>query len=162
VIGDADDDDGNPGSEPRDGDDRSIRDYGRVGSAAERASIADVLRRYYAAASAGWGAAACRLMAPSLANDSRLARLLPSAYRPSARSSVFQGKDCAGVESLLFDINRDQARVESATLRVTEVRILGAHALAVMRFKTIGERQTDLARTDRGWMLDALVDSPLP
>jgi hypothetical protein len=160
VVGDRDDDDRRPG-EPRDGDDFETREYGRAATAGQRSAVAAALRRYYAVAATGDGAAACGLLDARLAAGSDLERFLPQELRPAAGSSVFRGKGCAAVESLLLVLNRPQLRTESATLRVSEVRVRGVEALAVMRFRSIAERQVPLRLEKGRWRVDALLDSPL-
>lgn len=159
VIGDADDDDrGLTEREPEDEDDHFVRKLGRDGTEAERRTIANLLSRYYGAAASGEGAKACSLMDSSLAHGHDLERSLPAELRPAAGSSVMQGEGCAGVETLLFHLNRPQLALERASVLVAALRVQGARAVAVLRFRSIGEREIPFQKSQGQWKIAALTD----
>jgi hypothetical protein len=160
VVGDADDDDSHPG-EAEDADDHELRDYGRAGTPAEIEAATPQIKRYFKAAAAGNGAAACQALYSGLAKSTNLEAALPKEYKPAQGSTVFRGRNCAQAESLLFELDRQQLGTESATLVVTDLRVRGPHALAVLRFKTVPEHQIDLQQERGVWKADALIDTPV-
>lgn len=162
VVGDADDDDRRRGREPADSDDGAVRGYGRLGSAGQAQAIEALLKRYYAAAASEDGAAACRLLSHRLARGRGLRALVPAEYRPAQDSTVLRNGGCAQAESLIFSVDRQQLQTESATMSIAEARVDGRHALAIMRFGHLAERQITLAQEHDGWRIDALIDGVLP
>lgn len=140
------------------GDDRNLLKHGRAAAASDAHAVAQVVERYYAAAAAGNGAAACAVIDARLARGSRLQAALPAEYRPAPGSDVLRGKRCPEVEAMVFSLNR----LQGATARVVRVLIDGSVALAVMRFRTMGEHDIALRRQAGRWRIDALWDSPLP
>lgn len=161
VVGDDDDDDRHPGVEPEDDDDNEVRAYGHSGSAADLQAISSALERYYAQAATGNGVAVCALLDSTLRGSTDLQPFLPKEYRTSSGSAVFTDKDCSQVETVLLAVNRQQLDAESRTLFVSSVRVNAGMALAVMRFKTMGERQIALRLEAGSWRVAALIDSPL-
>ena len=78
-----------------DGDDRSTFAYGHSPSTAEARAISDVVREYYAAASADNGPAACALLLPSFASS------LPESYGGAGGPSYLRGgRTCSAIESM--------------------------------------------------------------
>jgi hypothetical protein len=163
YINDDEDAPGDDNAKRDDGDDdEGTLKYGRAASSEEARAVERVVRSYYAAAAADRGTAACALIHARLAGRPNLEAALPVQYRPAPGSGVLRGKGCAQVEGLIFGLNHQQLVGEAATLRVKGVRVKGAGALAIMRFKTIGEREISLRRERATWKIDALVDQNLP
>jgi hypothetical protein len=162
VVGDADEDDPNPVRHAADEDDVEVRAWGRAGTTADALAMTPVLQRYYAATAAGDGAVTCEQLDRRLAAGVGLEASLPAKYRPAAGSSVFEGKSCGQVEALLSEWNRPQLRRQSASLVVVGVRMgRQGHALAVMRFRGVGERWIAMVREGGAWRVGALIDLPL-
>jgi hypothetical protein len=142
-------------------DDRSTWGYGREATVAQRLAIAAVVRRYYAAAAAGDSAAACALISPRLVESSNLERDLPEEYRPAPGSALFRGKSCARVESLLFEVNHQQFVEQAATVQMIGARVKGAAGLALLGFRSTGEREVRLVLERGAWKIDVLLDRRL-
>jgi hypothetical protein len=164
----ADDDivgDGRPkggGDDEGDGDDGATRSYGHRASTAEARAVDRLIRRFYLTAAAGDGKAACALIDSELAQSRNLEDRVPVAFRPSPGSSALRGKDCAQIETLLFGLEREQLAAENATIVVTDVRIKDDNGLALLGFKTLGERTIPLTREGRAWRIDGLLDAGIP
>jgi hypothetical protein len=138
-------------------DDVGTLHYGRAATAAERQAIAAVAMRYYAAVAAGDGAAACALMSSRLAASTDLEGELPEAYRPAPGLTLFRGKSCADVESLLFEVDRRALAEQAASVRVIGARVKGAASLALLGFRSSGEQELWLVLEHGAWKVDALL-----
>jgi hypothetical protein len=143
-------------------DDHSVRDYGHAASAADVQAVTAAVKRYYAAAVAGDGATACSLVYSGLAKRSNFSEVVPGAYATASNSSVFRGKTCAQVASLLFELNHQRLTEDVATLEVTGVRVSGAHGLALLAFRRTPERQIAVEHEGGAWKIDGLLDEELP
>jgi hypothetical protein len=139
-----------------DNDDRSVRDVGHAANAADRAAITRLLRRYYAAAGAGDGEAACSMIVRSIA------RTIPEAFgRPPAPYA--RGTTCAPVVTQLFEHYRRQLAAHAAPLAVSDVRVDGhGRGVAVLAFRGLPGRQIDVARDRGAWRVKGLFDEELP
>ena len=142
-------------------DDQRTREFGKAASPEDTKAVIALVRRFYAAAAAGDGAAACSLMAPSLARDAGLSEAAEAAHPPVPGAPNLHGDPCPTVMSLLFKEDHEQLVAESATLVVTGVRVEGAHGLALLGFKTMPERWILVAREHGAWTIDAPLDSEL-
>jgi hypothetical protein len=157
-----DDEDASTDDEGSRSDDLGNRGYGREATPAERRALTVVVSRYYAAASAGDGAAACAQIYSKLANSSNLEQALPEDQRAAPGSAVFRGKDCAQVESLLFEVDHQQLVGQAATLQVIRARVEGASGLVLLGFRSTGEREIPLQREGGVWKIDAPLDQSPP
>jgi hypothetical protein len=152
-----------PGDDSRGGhgDDVGFWGYGREATPAERQAFLAVVRRYYQAAAAGDGSGACALIDSKIVRSSDIERAIPAEDRPSAGSSVFRGGSCAQDESLLFEIDRQRLADQALTVRLIAARVEGARGLALLDFRSTGERDIALAREHGAWKIGALLDERL-
>ncbi len=157
IRGDYDDDD-NGGA---DGDDIETRDYGRKASASEAKAVERLVQAYYAAAVARDGVRACSFMDLRLADASDYAKIVPREYAPRPGSSVFEGKNCAEIASLVFDPAHHQLAMDAASVRVVETRVDGSHALAILIYTADQESELALEREHGGWTVDAFLATAL-
>jgi hypothetical protein len=157
IRGDYDDDD-NGGD---DADDFETRTFGQRAGAADTHVVEELVRRYYAAAAAGNGRTACGLMDLRLARSRDYARVVPPEYAPAPGSSVFQGKTCAQIAALVFEPAHRLLVADAPSVRVTELRVAGAHALAVLIYTTDPESEIPLVREHGMWKVDAFLAAPL-
>jgi hypothetical protein len=156
IKGDSDSDFGGNKS---DSDDWRTREYGREANGAERREVTAVVKRYYAAAAVGDGATVCAtLYAASIARSFDLEREVPEQYAPAPGSSVLRGKSCSQVASLLLQINHQSLVANLPSMRVIDVRVNGADSLALLGFRTTGEREVPLKREGGTWKINALLD----
>jgi hypothetical protein len=158
LRGDYDIDDNGGGSDYDD----YVRGYGREATAGEKQIVARLVARYYAAAAAGNGAEACALLDARLARSADFAKVLPKEYAPAGGSSVFEGKTCAEVASLLFEVDRPRLATEAASVQVTSLRVEGVHGIALLGFATTPERQIPVDREAGAWKIAGLLDTEVP
>jgi hypothetical protein len=158
LIGDYDVDD-HGGS---DYDDGKIRTYGREASSGERHAVAGLVKLYYAAAATNDGVHACSLVDSRLAKSSNFAKVVPEGYEPAAGSTVFRGKSCAQVASLLFELTHQQLVSAAATVRVTGLRVDGTHGLAILIFTKTPESEIPVEHEHGAWKIGGFLGSPLP
>jgi len=145
-----------------DADDRSTKpsnddelEMGRAArsgaSAADRAAVTAVVKRYYTAAAAGDGAAGCTMLFASLA--AAIAAEAPGAYKGS----------CAAALSRQFAREHQHLAGEQVgSMIVTGVHVSGAVGYATLGFQHAIEAEVILQREAGGWKLNSLFDSPLP
>jgi hypothetical protein len=145
------------GSGQYDGDDESVRDFGREAPPADRRAIVALVKSYYTAAVAGDGAKACSLF------FSPLARTYPKDLAEGSTRPYLRGlTTCATVASKLFEQYHTQLSNDIATLKVADVRLAGKLGLAVLSFKGLPWRQVEVMREHRVWKMFSLLDSELP
>jgi hypothetical protein len=152
VIGDKDNDD----SALPDDENRAVRDYGHPADAAQRRSITALLEGYYAIALAGNGAKACSMISASLV------KAVPLDYGKLGPSYLHGGKTCTAVLALLFTHEHRLLATEVPHLLVRDVRLQGAHGLALLAFGAVPEREIDVRREGHTWKLEAPLDRELP
>ncbi|HEY5194248.1 MAG TPA: hypothetical protein VIJ39_10310 [Solirubrobacteraceae bacterium] len=181
VVGDYDDDDFYPGryddadkdDDPRprdrdgdtdnksgsyyDGDDDAIRDFGHAASTNDRRAVESLVTRYFTAAAAEDGSAACPLI------TSPLARSVPAilGHHPPGPAYA-SGSTCAEVMSKVFKQNHRQLAAEASILKVTGVRLRRNHGWAVLGFETLPGRDFRIAREVGVWKVQVLLDEELP
>lgn len=154
------DSDGDDDSDPY--EDRRVREYGHAAGPVESREITAQVMRYYEAAAAGDGTAACAATSQALTKVSTLIKLVPDEYTPESGAPAAHGKTCAQFVSSLFALNHQLLAEMVGTLQVTGVRIDGRHALALLGFKTMPERQIAVRDEHGAWRIDGLLDSELP
>jgi hypothetical protein len=138
-------------------DDLVILNYGHAASAVETHAVAEVVKRFFAAAAADDGAKVCSLL------FSRVAEEVPEEFEQASSPGALHGKTCAAITSQLFKRRHRQQAAESATLEITGVRVEGAKGLALLRFATTPEPHNIPIRREHGvWRLMELLDSGLP
>lgn len=153
---DSDEDNDNP--QPRtsrfDGDDYAVTRFGHPAGVADRQAIVRLLKRYYAAAAAQDGSAACALLYPVLAEA------VPEDYGQAV--SVHGRKTCATVLARVLAPHRRELAADAASLTVLKVRLDGARGWAMLRLAMPSERRLQLHREGGAWRVDELLDTKLP
>jgi hypothetical protein len=149
---------GHYGMNRYDYDDKQIVYMGHPASAADRQSIAVVVKNYFAAAAAHDGAKLCAGM------YSLIAESVPEDYgEPPAGPPGFSGKTCAVVLSKLFaQRGRERSVDTTGKLEVTGVRVREGKALALLRFGTAPIRYIWVRREYKRWKVDTLLDIGIP
>ncbi len=152
-MGDQDDD--NPGGGGYyDGDDGSVRFYGKAASRTDTRAIAALVKRYYAAAAAGRGAQACAL---TYFID---VETLPEQYGHPPGPLWLRGADtCTAVLTRVFAHYHRQLTVP---VQVTGVRVNGLHADALVGFATLPAGVVKARREGASWKIEGLLAVPLP
>jgi hypothetical protein len=137
-----------------DGDDTVISGFGRrAGSGLERA-LTSLVRRYYEAAIAGNGGAACALILPSFAEA------IPEDFGRVPGPLYLRGaKTCPAVMSRIF--KHEDARL-ATPLVVTGVRVRADEAYVLLGSKTEPASYVFLKRHGSAWGVLSLLSSPLP
>lgn len=152
------DKDNDVGAAPHDDtNNNSTLDFGKAASPSEQRTITMLVKRYYAAALAENGAAACSMI------YSTLVEAIPEDYGQSPPGPPYmRGTTCPAVMTLLFKHYHDQLALEVPRLQVARVRLKEHHGLAILSFgKRLAERQINVAREGHVWKLEALIDSEL-
>jgi hypothetical protein len=138
----------------RDGDDGEIGAYGHAANAANATAIASVVRAYYAAAAGGDARRACAL---TYYLD---AETLPEKYgEPPGPLWLKGARTCVALLARVFARYHKKLAVP---LVVTAVRVNGAHADALVGFKTLAAGYVKLRREGGIWKVDGLLAQPLP
>jgi hypothetical protein len=137
-----------------DKDDKATFAYGHSASGPETRALRGIVKRYYAAASSGDGAAACSLLLPSLA------RSVPEDYsKVSGPSYLRGGKTCQAVMSMLFRHFRKQL---AEAITVVGVRVEGSTAQAVFSSRRMPASNILLMRQGSSWKVASILGQPLP
>jgi hypothetical protein len=142
-----------------DRDDAAIRDYGRPAGPTDKRTAIALIRRYYHAAAAGDAATACALTDQALAGSGRLVDTVAEDYAPPRGTPSLRGKGCAVVMAALLHERHEELAGDIATLVLTEMRVHGSRALAIIGLRTTGERVVPLVRERGRWRIDSLFDS---
>jgi hypothetical protein len=138
-------------------DDNPILAFGHAANEADERAITALVKRYYAAAAADNGAAACSLIFVIFQEA------IPEDYGQLAGPRALRGKTCAVVMSKLFKLERRQIVVHNSTLKVTSVRVDGKKGYALLRFGTMPEPRFLQVHIEFGvWKVDSLIDGALP
>jgi hypothetical protein len=143
----------NRGKGYRDEDDDLILNYGQAANATDEKAVAALVKRYYVTAVAGDGEAACKLMLPLYQEA------VVEDYGSGAGPAYTRGKTCGVVMTKVF---RHDRHLLSTRFVVTDVRVKGEEALAVLGSKTIPASYIDVHRQDGGWRINGLLASALP
>jgi hypothetical protein len=137
----------------RNDDDEASLSYGRPASRTDRLSSVVLIKRYFIAAAAGDGRAACGLLVPFIAE---------SVVEMDGHSPELRGKTCPVVLSKLFRRHHRLLAEKNASLRVDAVRVQGQKALAVLDFPAIPVvRLMTERRVGHAWRLLPLLDGML-
>jgi hypothetical protein len=134
-------------------DDSGVAAYGAAASAVDERAIANLVRRYYAAAAIEDGAQACTMLVVSLA------RAIPNEYGHSGPSYLRGHKTCAALTTALFKHTQAQMAGEFV---VTGIRVSGGQAFALLGSRTVPASYISLQREHGRWRISELVGSPLP
>lgn len=133
---------------------QGIQGFGHRGSAGDQRAVGTLVRRYFAAAAAGDGAAACPLLAPSFA------KTVVSVY---GQISTLRGDTCAAITSKLFKLDRRNLTVSDKTLYLTTLLARGSRGVAILAFSRSSQGRQIAVRRERGkWRIDALLDGSQP
>jgi len=139
------------------GDDAEIEIYGKQATPAEWLAAVAFVKSYFAVALAENGAAACKLLTPSLASG------LGGSYEKPPNPSYLRGKTCAEVMTKLFEHRHKLVAAEAAGLEVTDVRVTSRTAFILLAFKGIRERRyMGVERDGKTWKLEDVMDSKYP
>jgi hypothetical protein len=139
-----------------DRDDMTILHFGRPAGPVDRWAILAFVRRYYAAAVAGDGAAACSMLPPGVANT------VPKDYggEGTAGPPYLRGaKTCPDVMRLLFEHARSEL---TGRFVLTGVRIDGDHAYALLGSTDRPAGYIGLERVGGAWRVAGLIGSAMP
>jgi hypothetical protein len=115
-----------------------------------------LLKRYFAAAAASDGAAACALLVPSVS------KVVPEDLGRSPGPAYARGATCATVMSKIFAPFHRQLALHVETLRISEARIEHDEAIVVMSFKRLPAREIRVGRDHGLWRVHELLDGDLP
>lgn len=131
---------------------------GRLARARDARAVAALVRRYYAAAARGDGAAACRLLyAPT-------AEAIPAVYgRPPGGPAYLRGKTCAAVLFKLFEHLHKRLSAEDTALRVAAVRVYLTRGSAQFGFQGKKPTRYIMVHRERGaWKMFMMLDVGQP
>lgn len=151
ARGDQDNDDG----QPVDNDRQTVRTYGHEAPAGERLVVASLLERYFKAAAAHDGAAACRLIDPGIAKSA------PRSYGQLGPPYLHGARTCAAVMSRLFEHYQHQLDAKRHGLKIPSLRVEGEEGVAMLDFPGMPERDIALDRRGGSWHLAKLLDEPI-
>jgi hypothetical protein len=133
------------------------RVFGHAANAADARAMTALVKRYYAAAAASDGAAACPLV------YSILAEAIPEDYGQSSARTPLRGKTCAVVISKLFKHFHKRLKSDSATLKVAAVRVLGNRGSVLLGFDgQLPKHYLETHRERGAWKIDRLLDNEQP
>jgi hypothetical protein len=131
--------------------------YGHVASTAEARIAAELVQRYYAAAAAGDGPAACSLI------YSVFAESIPEDYDQLSGTPAGAANSCAVVMSNFFEHRRRELRAAQATLKVAAVRVRGHHASVLLSFGGNAPKYYLGLHWERGtWKIGGLLATEQP
>jgi len=151
------DNDTDLGAPNDDTNNNGVVDFGHEADAADTQAITDLVKRYFAAALAGNGAAACSMLYSTLSES------VPEDYGESPPGQPYmRGTTCPAVLKLLFKHEHPQLAAEVPKLQVARVRLSEHHGLVVLRFAKLPERQISVGREGHTWRIQGLLDSPMP
>lgn len=137
-----------------DEDDAETLAWGTPGPPGDARAVAHVVERYYRAAAARDGRAACAVLVPSLA------RSVAETYGGGHGAAYLRaGKSCPAVLSLLFAHLRRQLATK---VSVTGVRLSDGKALAFVGSTSMPASSLMLSQETGAWMVDALIAAALP
>lgn len=146
----------------KDPDDRPLRQFGHAATTAEDRTIEVLVKRYYTAAAAGNGPAACSMIYSGFTRGLGIAKAIPSGYTPAPGSTVLSEKSCGQVAALLFKLDHQQLAEDMSGMRVAEFRVSSNSGLLLLGFKTSPERWLPVRRESGTWKIAAFLDSEVP
>lgn len=145
---------GNGNDAYHDKDDAAALSFGHPASAADRRNVAELVKRYYAAAAAGDGSKTCSMMTPSLAGS------LPQDYGQGAGPAYLRGASTC--EAIMGRVLARSHRQLEGAVAVTGVRVNGSNAMALLGSHTMAASDISLAMEGGQWRIAALLGAPLP
>lgn len=151
------DKDNDVGTSHDDTNNNQVLDFGRPASGAEKRSITAIVKRYYTTALAGEGAKACSMI------YSTFAEAIAEDYgQPGGPTYMRGAKTCAAALSELFKYFHAQLEVEVPKLGIAHVLVKERHAMVVLSFGTLSEREIPLTEEGHVWKMSTMLDSELP
>jgi len=151
LDGDAD----GPAKGRFDKDDHEILLYGHPGTRADVRAAAATLEHYYKAVAARDGAAACADI------YALFAEAIVENYGRGSTQHVSSGTTCAAVLSTLLEREGGKLARETATLKVTGIRIMGNRGFALFGFRGLPYRNILMHRESGTWKVEDLTDAGL-
>lgn len=152
---DQDGDNDSSGRQRFDEDDYSVVRYGHPADEADRRAIVSLVKRYYGAAVAHDGRAACALI------YSLFAEVIVEDYGSSAGPASLRGNTCRQVMTKFFRSRGRSLVTENATLRVTRVRVHGNRGFALIGFGKTRDHALLVHREFGTWKIGALLATRL-
>jgi hypothetical protein len=154
-MGDGDNDGSGPAASAYyDSDDGEVRYYGHAAGAAEAQVIDALVQRYYAAAKAGNGTAACALTYFIVAET-----MSENYGEPPGPLWLRGAATCPAVLARVFEHFHRQL---SVPVTVTSVRVSGTHAKALLGFTSLPAGVIPLQREGSAWKVAGLLATALP
>jgi hypothetical protein len=151
------DKDNDIGASDDDTNNDSTLNFGHAADTADTQAITFLIKRYYAAAYAENGARACKMI------YSTLEEAVPEDYGQSPPGQPYmRGTTCAAVLTLLFKHDHPQLTIEFPKLKISRVRLMEHHGIAILHFGALPERQISVGREGHIWKVDGLLDSEVP
>lgn len=136
-----------------DADDIAIVDYGHAADPIQSVDIARVAQRFFAAAVAGHGAAACALMRPAFA------RAIPEDYGGGAGPSYLRaGTTCPATMTLLFVHSREEL---GEPVKILGMRVDRHIAYVVVGSMKMRASYIQFEQAHGGWYVQQLFAQPL-
>lgn len=156
VPTDRDGDHDSSGKSRFDSDDQRFDEFGHPASISARATIAALVRRFYAAADVEDGRKACSML------YSVFAEAAPEDYGTSPPGPGYaHGGTCAAVLTKVFTHFHEEIQAKLPKLKVAQVRVSQREGIALLSFGDLPERLIHVLREGRAWRIQALVDEEL-
>lgn len=131
----------------------AVRDFGHAAGTADRSEIAALVERYYAAAAAEQGAAACGMLFFALAES------LPEKLHWAPGPRYLNGAEtCQAVLTRVFEHFHAQLQMQPA---VTLVRVDGERARALLAWRTLPAGYMEAKREGGTWKLALVLAAAL-
>jgi hypothetical protein len=153
---DRDNDTDSSGKSYFDSDDSSVLRFGHAADPADTKTIASLVKRYFAAATAENGKKACSMLTTDFVKS------VPEVQGGGSGPPYARGKSCVEVLSGIFVHYHRQLAAHNPSLKVAAVRLAGREGLVALAFKGLPGRSTRVEREDGTWRIDSLLDIELP
>ncbi|HXP99467.1 MAG TPA: hypothetical protein VN845_05300 [Solirubrobacteraceae bacterium] len=151
---DADKDNDLGAAEGDDHNNNSTLDYGHEANVSDTRTITALVKRYYKAAYTENGAKACSML------YSTLEEAVPEDYGQAPPGPPYMsGTTCPAVLTLLFKHFHPQLAIEYPKLVVARVRMVEHHAIVILHFGALPERQIGVTREGHTWKMSQLLDA---
>ena len=138
-----------------DHDDTRFRAYGHAASPAEKRELTTLAKRYYAAAAAEDGSAACAMLVRAFAKS------LPEDYGHGSAGPPYlrTATSCQAVLELLFKYLHSQLH---QGIEVVAVRVDGDHAHVLLGGLNMPASYLEVQREGGAWRIIGMLAAPLP
>jgi hypothetical protein len=136
-----------------DSDDRNILAYGDSAGVADKLTLTNLVKLYYAAATAEDGERACSLVTP------HYVRLIVEEFGGAGGPRYMRGKTCPVVMSSFF---KHEHRLLSLGVEITSVRISGDQAFVLLGSSALPASYITLKHQGSAWRVEDLLGVPLP